>query len=201
MKIPLFPLDLVLFPGAPLPLHIFEDRYKEMINLCLQSNAGFGVVRAQREGLATVGCTAKILRVMHRYPDGRMDILCEGDQRFEIETLENELSYLEAQVDLFEDEDEEAPQSLKKECLAMHFEAMALAGIEAPETSIDLNGPISFRLASSLPADLGFKQQLLNFRSDAERTRRLHAFYLAVLPKLRAGAASQNAAAHNGHVM
>lgn len=201
MKIPLFPLDLVLFPRAPLPLHIFEDRYKEMIGVCLESNSPFGVVRAQREGLATVGCTANILRVMHRYPDGRMDILCEGDQRFEIGTLDNARSYLEAQVDEFEDEYEEAPLSLKKECLAMHFETMALAGIEAPGISINLDGPISFRLASSLPADLDFKQQFLGFRSDAERTRRLHAFYLAVLPKLRAGAASQMATAHNGHVM
>lgn len=201
MKIPLFPLDVVLFPGAPLPLHIFEDRYKDMIDVCLQSKSNFGVVRAQREGLATVGCTARIVRVLHRYDDGRMDILCLGEQRFEIETLESSRTYLEAQVDFFDDEEEEAPKNLKEECVAMHFETLELAGVETPGISIDLDQPVSFLLASALPTDLEFKQQLLSFRSDAERTRRLHAFYLAVLPKLRAGATAKNTAAHNGHIM
>ena len=62
MKIPLFPLDLVLFPGVPLPLHIFEPRYREMIAECIADNAPFGVVRAQRDGLAVVGCTAQVVR-------------------------------------------------------------------------------------------------------------------------------------------
>jgi Lon protease-like protein len=205
MKIPLFPLDVVLFPEAPLPLHIFEERYKEMIGLCLQSQSdfgsSFGVVRAQREGLATIGCTARILHVLHRYDDGRMDILCKGERRFEIEMLENTRAYLEAQVDFFDDEDEPAPRSLKEECLAMHLETLELAGIETASLSIDLDRPVSFLLASALPADLGFKQQLLAFRSDAERTHRLHDFYLAVLPKLRAGAIAKNTAMHNGHIM
>ena len=60
MKIPLFPLEVVLFPEAALPLHIFEDRYKEMVGVCLAEKIGFGVVCAQREGLAVVGCTAEI---------------------------------------------------------------------------------------------------------------------------------------------
>jgi Lon protease-like protein len=202
MKIPLFPLDVVLFPEAPLPLHIFEERYKEMIGLCLRSQSSFGVVRAQREGLAIIGCTARIRHLMHRYDDGRMDILCMGEQRFEIEMLEDTHSYLEAQVDFFDDEDDPAPpRSLKEECLAMHLETLELAGIETASLSIDLDRPVSFLLASALPADLGFKQQLLAFRSDAERTHRLHEFYLAVLPKLRAGAIAKNTAMHNGHIM
>lgn len=201
MKIPLFPLDVVLFPGAPLPLHIFEDRYKEMIGLCLEAQSSFGVVRAQRDGLAVIGCTARIMRVLHRYDDGRMDILCRGEQRFEIEMLENSRTFLEAQVDFFNDEEGQAPRHLRKECLALHFETLELAGLATSEMPMSLDGPISFLLASALPADLGFKQQLLNSRSDAERTEHLREFYNAILPKLRAGAAGQKAAAHNGHVM
>ena len=105
MKIPLFPLDLVLFPGAALPLHIFEDRYKEMIGECLQCQGEFGMVRARREGLAIIGCTAKILTVMHRYPDGRLDILCRGERRFEIESLVEGRSFLEAEVDFLADQE------------------------------------------------------------------------------------------------
>jgi Lon protease-like protein len=201
MKIPLFPLDVVLFPGAPLPLHIFEDRYKEMIGQCLETQSSFGVVRAQRDGLAVIGCTARILRVVHRYDDGRMDILCRGEQRFEIETLENARAFLEAQVDFFEDEESPASRDLREECLALHFETLSLAGLDTAEMPPNLSGPISFILASALPADLGFKQQLLNSRSDAERTELLREFYNAVLPKLRAGAAVNKVAAHNGHVM
>jgi Lon protease-like protein len=201
MRIPLFPLDVVLFPGEPLPLHIFEERYKEMIGLCIEKQSAFGVVRAQRDGLAVIGCTARILRVLHRYDDGRLDILCRGEQRFEIEMLENSRAYLEAKVDFFDDEEEPAARSLKEECIALHFETLELAGLETSEMPTSLDGPISFMLASTLPADLGFKQQLLNSRSDAKRTEYLLDFYQAILPKLRTGAAGNSAAAHNGHVM
>ncbi|MFZ0539159.1 MAG: LON peptidase substrate-binding domain-containing protein, partial [Candidatus Sulfotelmatobacter sp.] len=82
--IPLFPLDVVLLPSAPLPLHIFEPRYKEMIAECLAQNRIFGVVRALDQGLAKVGCTAEIITVVKEYPDGRLDLVAEGRNRFEI---------------------------------------------------------------------------------------------------------------------
>ena len=201
MKIPLFPLDLVLFPNAPLPLHIFEERYKEMIGECIEADAAFGVVRAQQEGLAVIGCTARIKRVLQQYEDGRLDILCQGDARFEIEMLENSRSYLEAEVDFFEDDGEEASRGLREECAALHFETLELAGLEVATMHLSLDGPISFALASALPADLGFKQQLLSMRSDSERTERLRDFYQAVLPKLRMGTHASRASGQNGHVM
>ena len=110
MKIPLFPLEVVLFPEAALPLHIFEDRYREMVSVCLAEKIAFGVVCAQREGLAVVGCTAEIVRVLEKYPDGRMDILCQGSRRFEIENLDNSRSFLQAEVDFFDDEGIPAPR-------------------------------------------------------------------------------------------
>lgn len=201
MKIPLFPLDVVLFPGAPLPLHIFEDRYKEMIGLCLEQKSRFGVVRAQSDGLAVIGCTARVANVIRSYEDGRMDILCQGERRFEIQTLENSRSFLEARVDFYDDKGREASRELRQECLALHFETLELAGIDTSGLPTTLSGPISFVLASSIPADLGFKQQLLNSRSDSERTESLCTFYNAVLPKLRAAAGDRKAAAPNGHVM
>jgi len=76
--LPLFPLDLVLFPGASLPLHIFEPRYREMISECLDQKKSFGVVRAKEDGVAEIGCTAEIITVTQKYPDGRMDIVTEG---------------------------------------------------------------------------------------------------------------------------
>lgn len=201
MKIPLFPLDVVLFPGAPLPLHIFESRYREMIGECLDGSRVFGVVRAQRDGLPVVGCTARIVRVLRRYADGRLDILCQGETRFEIEALDNSRAFLQAEVDFLRDADPPASRKLRGECIALHCETLELAGLEPRGVALKPERPVSFQLAAVIPADLGFKQDILSARSDEERTLRLIAFYHAVLPKLRCGAHASLAAHRNGHVM
>jgi Lon protease-like protein len=203
MKIPLFPLDVVLFPGAALPLHIFEDRYKQMIAGCLERREPFGVVRAREEGLAVIGCTACIVTVLQRYSDGRVDILCEGGDRFEIEMLDNSRAYLQAEVDTFRDEGQEASRSEREQCLALHFEVMELASGDGnlAARQLDLDHPISLMLAWMLPVDLDFKQMLLGCLSDAKRTEKLMSFYNAVLPKLRRGAQTSRAVGRNGHVM
>jgi Lon protease-like protein len=201
MKIPLFPLEVVLFPEAALPLHIFEERYKEMVSVCLAEKTSFGVVCAQREGLAVVGCTAEIVRILEKYPDGRMDILCQGAKRFEIENLDNTRSFLQAEVDFFGDEGLPATRAMREECTALHFEVQELMGGEKSHRAFDLNEPIAFRVAWASPSDLGFRIELLALRSDAERTERLIAFYNAMLPKLRRGVQASIAVARNGHVM
>jgi Lon protease-like protein len=201
MKIPLFPLEVVLFPEAALPLHIFEDRYKEMISVCLNEKIAFGVVCAQREGLAVVGCTAEIVRILERYPDGRMDILCQGAKRFEIENLDNSRSFLQAEVDFFGDEGLSSTRAMREECAALHFEAMELMGGEKSHRAFDLDESVAFRVAWASPTDLGFRIELLALRSDAERTERLIAFYNSMLPKLRRGVQASIAVARNGHVM
>ena len=201
MKIPLFPLEVVLFPEAALPLHIFEDRYKEMMTLCLTEKIGFGVVCAQREGLAVVGCTAEIVRVLQEYPDGRLDLLCRGTSRFEIENLDNTRSFLQAEVDFFQDEGLPATRAMREECTALHFEVLELTGGEKAHRAFDLDEPVSFRLAWASPTDLTFRIELLALRSDAERTQRLINLYNTMLPKLRRGAQASTAAGRNGHVM
>jgi Lon protease-like protein len=201
MKIPLFPLELVLFPDAVLPLHIFEDRYKEMVALCLAEKSEFGIVCAQREGLAIVGCTAEIVRVLENYPDGRMDILCRGTNRFEIENLDNSRSFLQAEVDFFADDGLPAPRGLREHCVALHFEVLELMGGDKTHNLEGLDQPISFRLAWNSPTDLSFRIELLAMRSDAERTEKLISFYTAMLPKLRRGVQASVVAGRNGHVM
>ena len=101
--LPLFPLDLVLLPGTPLPLHIFEPRYREMISECLDHSQHFGVIRGKEQELAEIGCTAEILTVTKKYPDGRMDIVTEGRSRFEVIQLNQERSFLRAEVLFLED--------------------------------------------------------------------------------------------------
>ena len=110
-RIPLFPLGLVLLPGMPLPLHIFEERYKRMIADCLSEGTVFGIVWFDGRTLRSVGCTARIIRVLHRYEDGRLDILVLGERRFAMEGTIEEKPYLEADVAFIEDAAEEAPDA------------------------------------------------------------------------------------------
>ncbi len=80
--LPLFPLQLVAFPGTAVPLHIFEDRYKTMVGDCERSGAEFGIVLAKDGGIVNAGCTVVVETVLERYPDGRFDVLTRGRRRF-----------------------------------------------------------------------------------------------------------------------
>jgi Lon protease-like protein len=104
-RIPLFPLGLVLLPGMPLQLHIFEERYKLMISECLSGDTPFGIVQFDGKAIHSVGCMARITEVLHRYADGRMDIMTRGGQRFFVKELVEEKPYTEARVVFFDDED------------------------------------------------------------------------------------------------
>jgi Lon protease-like protein len=202
MRIALFPLNLVLFPGVPLQLHIFEERYVEMIGECLREGREFGIVRARQDGLAVVGCTAAILTVLRRYPDGCMDILCRGERRFEIESLHDGREFLQAEVDFLQDEEPVSTRREREECAALHMQMMELSGEDALQfPQIDLNGRIAFSLASLIPADLDFKQELLQLDSDDGRTQQLIEFYLAILPKLDSGMMAKRSATPSRQIM
>src|SRR5499427_2855005 len=102
-RIPLFPLNVVLLPGASLPLHIFEPRYRQMVKDCLEKKSEFGMQLAMPKGVARVGCTAGIVEVAKRYSDGRMDILTVGRAPFRVVELFQENPLLEGRVDYLED--------------------------------------------------------------------------------------------------
>ena len=101
--IPIFPLGLVLLPEMSLPLHIFEERYKLMINTCIDQQEAFGIVYFSGKQFQTRGCTAQIEKIMKRYPDGRLDIMTRGAHRFSIRELYDEKPYLQANVEFFDD--------------------------------------------------------------------------------------------------
>lgn len=199
-KIPIFPLDTVLFPGAPLSLHIFEPRYKDMIRDCHAADHEpvFGVVYARREGLAVTGCIARIARILKRYPDGRLDILTHGEQRCEILALDESLSYLQANVRLLDDDTGAAPRALREQAVAAHFELLERAGETEPLPQIDLDRPISFHLVPNLPLTLPVQQAFLSLETDHERTAMLLRIYEELLPPLRAQATSLEANNTNG---
>lgn len=196
--LPLFPLDVVLLPGTPLPLHIFEPRYKEMIGECLANDAPFGVVRALKEGIADIGCTAEIVTVTKEYPDGRMDLVAEGRQRFEVLQVNEERSFLRADVLLVPDDAIAAGDQENQRAAELHQEILALAGA-VQDLSSAQPGLLSFHLAGSLPLDLDFKQKLLTMRSETERVQFLTSYLEEILPKLRRVARTRQSAGGNGH--
>ncbi|MGC2246135.1 MAG: LON peptidase substrate-binding domain-containing protein [Terriglobales bacterium] len=190
--LPLFPLDLVLLPGVPLPLHIFEPRYKEMISECLEQKKPFGIVRASDEGVAGIGCTAEILSVTKEYDDGRMDILTRGVDRFEVLEVNQERAFLRAEISLVEDDDDNdanagSEQPLIKQAVRLHAEIVRLAGAELSEPDETATN-LSFLLAGSLPLDLDFKQNLLSTLSETKRLEAVVGYLQAVLPGLRRAA-------------
>jgi Lon protease-like protein len=196
--LPLFPLEIVLFPGTPLPLHIFEPRYKEMIAECRDSAEPFGVVRALDQGIADVGCTAEIVTVTKEYPDGRLDLVAEGRRRFEVLELNQERSFLRAEVLFVPDEPGSAPEEEKTRAAQAHREILSLAGAAQDLSSANRN-LLSFHLAGSLPLDLDFKQQLLTMRSEASRMQAVTAYLENILPRLRQVARARERAGGNGH--
>jgi len=197
--IPLFPLDVVLFPGTPLPLHIFEPRYKEMIGECLAQNSVFGVVRAGEQSMAEVGCTAEIITVIKEYPDGRLDLVVEGRKRFEVLGVNRERSFLQAEIRLIDDEPGAAPQEDTARAIQLHSELLAMASAQQDLSAADPS-LLSFYLAASLPLDLDFKQNLLGLRSEAGRLSLLITYLEQLIPNLHRAARAREKAGGNGHV-
>ena len=185
--VPLFPLELVLLPGVPLPLHIFEPRYKEMIAECLEQQKPFGVVRASPEGVADIGCTAEIMSVTKKYDDGRMDIMARGLERFEVIQVNEDREFLQAEIALVEDGPEKPPTEMVTQAVRLHAEIVKLAGTE-PSGPDDHASNLSFLLAGSLPLDLDFKQNLLSTLSEAKRLEAVVGYLQAILPGLRRAA-------------
>jgi len=183
--IPLFPLQVVVFPRTRLPLHIFEERYKEMVGNAIRDHSEFGVVLVKREGIVSAGCTVIVEKVLETYPDGRMDILTRGLRRFEIVELSGEKNYLQAEVSFFDDDAAApAPAELREQALSNYRDLSALApppGRGEP----DLEDPqLSFQLAQSLP-DLDFLHALLARRSETSRLKELNHYLAEYIPRQR----------------
>jgi ATP-dependent Lon protease len=199
-RIPLFPLNVVLLPGAELPLHIFEPRYRVMVKDCLEEKSEFGMLLALPNGVARVGCTAEILRVAKRYQDGRMDILTVGRVPFRVVELIEENQLLEGQVDYLEDRESPGNPCVQRELVELFEACHTLIYDDYPK---NLEGAsteeLSYLIAATLPLDLLWKQQILELRSEADRQERLVAYLREWAPHLQKKEAMRQRAGGNGH--
>ena len=199
-RIPLFPLNVVLLPGASLPLHIFEPRYKEMVKECLEEKSEFGMLLALPKGVARVGCTAEIVEVAKRYPDGRLDILTVGRAPFRVVELFTENPLLEGQVDYLEDREIRVNPQIQRQLVELYEACHTLIFEDYPK---NLEGAppeeTSYLVASTLPMDLLWKQQILELRSEGDRQERLVGYLREWAPHLQNNKAMRQGAGGNGH--
>lgn len=197
--LPLFPLQVVVFPRTRLPLHIFEDRYKEMVGDAIRESTEFGVVLAKEEGIVNAGCTVVVEKVVKRYPDGRMDVITSGRRRFEVISLNDEKDYLQGEVEFFEDEDPApAPPELQHKALAQFKELVDLGAVHSFNEP-DFDDPqLSFQLAQSV-TDVDFLSLLLRNRSESGRMKELNHYFSEYVPRQRESLRMKTLAPLNGH--
>ena len=197
--LPIFPLSVVLLPTTPLPLHIFEDRYKEMMGDLIPAKEEFGVVLAKDQGIVNVGCTATVDRVFQRYPDGRLDLLAIGRRRFQVMSLDEEKSYLRAAVEYFNDDEATEPASELRQLAIQGYRL--LREIEKPEVVIEpqLDAPqLSFQLTQFI-SDLDKRQTVLALRSEVERLQFLVTIFPDYLRERQQITLAKRLAPTNGH--
>ena len=194
LRLPIFPLAVVLFPGTPLPLHVFEPRYRQMLADCLASDRRFGITPT---GTATeapdpgmVGCTAEV-RVNQELPDGRSNIVVLGGERFVVaDLLDEPLPYHVASVQTFDDDPDTAPADDRTARLRELFVRYSrvvreLSDVEPEEPELPEEAlPLSFHVAAGIDVEAPIKQRLLVERSTARRVEAL----LVVLPALSTAA-------------
>jgi len=174
ITIPLFPLGVVLIPDSPLPLHIFEERYKLMINKCMDEKIVFGIVYFNGNEVSNTGCTARILKVVKRYDDGRMDILTRGDKRFIIHELFDEKTYLQASIEYFDDiietiQDDLRVLALRGLSLLDQLDKLTYTGERPREVDVEDFKSISFLIAGCEGFTHEEKQKFLEMTSTYER--------------------------------
>ena len=202
--LPLFPLDIVLFPKMVLPLHIFEERYKEMIGECLRSKAPFGVLYTHQGTTARIGCLAGILKVLKKYDDGRMDLLAQGGDRFEILHFDTSASYLRGWSEAFADRDGARPPDRKaaERLLELFRETARILKRSEAEKVVVSPGyqGLSFQIAAGFALPKTVKQRVLEGRSETERVAILIAYFNENLSRLRRTGVAAKRAGSNGHV-
>jgi Lon protease-like protein len=207
-RLPIFPLSAVLFPGTPLPLHIFEPRYKRMLADCLASDRRFGITpmwqAREVPGPGTVGCVAEV-RVNQELPDGRSNIVVLGGTRFVLSRLLDEsLPYLVALVQPFDDDPGTEPSADEtatvRKLFARYFAGLRQLNDAEPEEPELPDDPLtlSFQVSGAIECDHGVKQRLLAERSTARRVEALILLLPVLTSAVEAGLKVHRRAHTNG---
>lgn len=195
----MFPLGMVALPTESVPLHIFEDRYRRMIEECLSSEKEFGIVWLSEEELKPVGCACEIDRVLERMEDGRLNILVRGTRPFRLVERQDDLPYPAAVVEfLIEQEEDPDPEAIA-ETRALYAELVD----QATDKTLDeeeLAELDAYTMAATVDFGTDVKQELLELRSENARMRLLTLLFRAAIKRLELVERAQARARSNGKV-
>jgi len=197
-RFPLFPLGLVLLPGEIVPLHIFEERYKQMIGECLDEGREFGILWLADDELKEIGCAARITRVLERFEDGRLNILAEGTTPFRMERRIGDLAYPAGDVVLLDDEPDTDDEALDR-ARTTYADLVEEVTDARPEAET-LSGMDAYGMAATVDINPAAKQALLELRSEPARLEQLESLFAEALRRIRTAARVAEQASGNGHL-
>jgi Lon protease-like protein len=197
---PLFPLGIVALPGEAVPLHIFEDRYRRMIEHCLQGEGEeFGIVWLSEQELKQVGCACAIEQVLERLPDGRMNILARGTTPFVLIERQEQLPYPAGRIEFLSDEVDEPDDAAAASARELYAELVMQATDRELGTS-ELTQLSAYTMASTVEFEREAKQELLELRSEPARMRMLTTMLASALERMELLERAQVRAMSNGKV-
>jgi Lon protease-like protein len=196
---PLFPLGLVALPTELVPLHIFEDRYKAMVDRCLEEPTEFGIVWLADDGLRPIGCACEIEEVLERLPDGRLNLLARGTRPFRIEARQEELPYPAGTVEFLGDREEEADEEAAATAHEIYAELVREATDRTPDLE-EIAAMTAYEMAATVEFGLDAKQGLLDLRSETARLKLLARLFRAAIRRLDFVERAQARARSNGKV-
>ena len=198
-EFPLFPLGIVALPGELIPLHIFEERYKTMMNECLRDEKEFGIVWLSDDGLREIGCACAIERVLERMEDGRVNILTRGTRPFRLIERQDDLAYPAGTVEFLGDRAEERDEDAARAARDA-YAALVLEATDAEPDADRLAAMTAYDMAANVDFGLEAKQGLLELRSENARLRLLARLMRAALKRLEFVDRAQARARSNGKV-
>jgi Lon protease-like protein len=198
-RFPLFPLGLVLIPQELVPLHIFEDRYKQMIGECLDAESEFGIVWLSDDGLRDIGCSARITQVIERFDDGRMNILVEGGQPFRLLRRIDDMDFPAGDVELLEDWEPDGDPELAERARARYTELVEAATEEQPDPD-EIAGLVAYGMAATVEHPPEPKQALLELRSENDRLKMVEEMFRTAIKRLEYAEEAAERAQTNGSV-
>ncbi len=201
---PLFPLGIVALPTESVPLHIFEERYRTMIEQCLQAEPGspereFGIVWLSDEELKRVGCACEIERVLERMDDGRLTILVRGTRVFRLLRRQDGLPYPAGVVEFLSEPKEAPDRELARDAHTLYAELVEQA-TDRTLSEEELGAMDAYGMAATVDFGTDAKQELLELRSENARLRLLTLLFRAAIKQIELVERAQLRAQSNGKV-
>jgi Lon protease-like protein len=201
---PLFPLGIVALPDESVPLHIFEDRYRRMIEKCVAGDRGsierqFGIIWLSDQELKPVGCACEIESVLERMEDGRMNILARGTRPFRLLERQDELPYPAGTVEFLADVEEARDEDAASAARELYNDLVEQA-TDRSLTAEELDELDAYQMAATVEFGVDSKQELLELRSENARLRLLTLLLRAAIKRLELVERAEERARSNGKV-